>query len=51
MTRHRQSRIFDGWETVEVVKPINNINSIALMLACTVGLLVFCVIVGSLVVW
>jgi hypothetical protein len=39
------------WVTVKKSKPVNNIDAIAIMAAWFVGMLVFCFIVGSLVIW
>lgn len=41
----------DLFESVRRVRPRSNIDSIALVVAWFVGLLVFCFLVGSLVIW
>ena len=50
--RRREYSPFEcEWVTIKVAKPVNNINSIAIMAAWFVGMLVFCLIVAAIFIF
>lgn len=50
--RRREYSPFEcEWVTIKVVKPVNNIDSIAKMAAVFIGFLVFCLIIAAIFIF